>query len=61
MEMRGFRRALRYARKADAHQPELEPQMDAETKAIVEMTRTSDGREGIAAFLEKRRPDFKGA
>ena len=39
---------------------ELEPQMDSETKAIADMTRNADGREGITAFLEKRRPEFKG-
>ena len=40
---------------------QLEDQLDAETSAIVSMTRTSDGREGVAAFREKRRPNFKGA
>jgi 2-(1,2-epoxy-1,2-dihydrophenyl)acetyl-CoA isomerase len=44
----------------DAATSELEPQMDAETKAIADMTQNADGREGIAAFLEKRRPEFKG-
>jgi len=39
----------------------LEDQLDAETSAITSMTRTSDGREGIAAFREKRKPNFKGA
>jgi 2-(1,2-epoxy-1,2-dihydrophenyl)acetyl-CoA isomerase len=39
---------------------QLEDQLDAETSAIVSMTRTSDGREGIAAFREKRKPSFKG-
>ena len=39
----------------------LEDQLDAETNAIVSMTRTSDGREGVAAFREKRGPNFKGA
>ena len=37
------------------------PKMVSETSAIVSMTRTSDGREGVAAFREKRRPNFKGA
>jgi 2-(1,2-epoxy-1,2-dihydrophenyl)acetyl-CoA isomerase len=40
---------------------QLEDQLDAETSAIVSMTGTSDGREGIAAFQEKRKPSFKGA
>ncbi len=40
---------------------QLEDQLDAETSAIVSMTRTSDGREGVAAFREKRKPNFKGA
>ena len=40
---------------------QLEDQLDAETNAIVSMTRTSDGREGVAAFREKRKPNFTGA
>ncbi len=40
---------------------QLEDQLDAETSAIVAMTRTSDGREGVAAFREKRKPSFTGA
>jgi 2-(1,2-epoxy-1,2-dihydrophenyl)acetyl-CoA isomerase len=40
---------------------QLEDQLDAETSAIASMTRTSDGREGVAAFREKRKPSFKGA
>jgi 2-(1,2-epoxy-1,2-dihydrophenyl)acetyl-CoA isomerase len=40
---------------------QLEDQLDAETSAIVSMTRTSDGREGVTAFREKRKPNFKGA
>jgi len=40
---------------------ELEDQLDAETSAIVSMTTTSDGHEGVTAFREKRRPNFKGA
>jgi 2-(1,2-epoxy-1,2-dihydrophenyl)acetyl-CoA isomerase len=44
-----------------SHSAQLEDQLDAETNAITSMTRTSDGREGVAAFREKRRPNFKGA
>ena len=40
---------------------QLEDQLDAETNAIVAMARTSDGREGVAAFREKRKPSFTGA
>jgi 2-(1,2-epoxy-1,2-dihydrophenyl)acetyl-CoA isomerase len=40
---------------------ELEDQLDSETNAIVSMTGTSDGREGVTAFREKRRPNFTGA
>lgn len=38
----------------------LETQMELETQAIAKMTTTIDGREGIQAFLEKRKPDFQG-
>lgn len=38
----------------------LETQMEQESEAIVETARTADGREGIGAFLEKRRPNFRG-
>jgi 2-(1,2-epoxy-1,2-dihydrophenyl)acetyl-CoA isomerase len=38
----------------------LEGQLERETHYIAEMTRTADAREGIAAFLEKRRPTFSG-
>ena len=38
----------------------LETQMEHETQAIAEMARTADGREGIAAFVEKRPAEFTG-
>ena len=38
----------------------LETQMELETRAIADAVRTEDGREGIAAFLEKRMPNFVG-
>jgi 2-(1,2-epoxy-1,2-dihydrophenyl)acetyl-CoA isomerase len=40
---------------------QLEDQLDAEARAIASMTATSDGQEGVTAFREKRRPNFKGA
>lgn len=36
----------------------LESQMDAESRAIAEASRSPQGREGITAFLEKRKPNF---
>lgn len=38
----------------------LESQMEHEALGIVGMTKTKDGKEGIAAFIEKRRPNFTG-
>ncbi len=38
----------------------LESQMERESRAIADAARTSDAREGIAAFLEKRKPHFTG-
>jgi 2-(1,2-epoxy-1,2-dihydrophenyl)acetyl-CoA isomerase len=39
----------------------LEAQLDAESRAIAAQARTSEGKEGIAAFVGKRKPDFIGA
>ncbi|MFQ6022757.1 MAG: enoyl-CoA hydratase/isomerase family protein [Acidiferrobacterales bacterium] len=38
----------------------LETQMELETRAIAQMATTRDGHEGIAAFVEKRPPNFSG-
>lgn len=39
---------------------DLETQMELEAREIVESTQTHDFREGTAAFVEKRKPGFKG-
>ncbi len=38
----------------------LESRMEAEGRGIAAVAGTTDGREGIAAFLERRRPTFRG-
>ena len=38
----------------------LETQLDSEAIGIANMTKLADGKEGIAAFMEKRAPEFKG-
>jgi 2-(1,2-epoxy-1,2-dihydrophenyl)acetyl-CoA isomerase len=38
----------------------LETQMELEARSIAELSVSDDGREGIAAFLEKRHAQFKG-
>ena len=39
----------------------LETQMEIEARNIADLTRTDDLREGVRAFVEKRRPEFKGS
>lgn len=38
----------------------LESQLERETRSIVAMSRTDDGLEGVRAFVDKRKPDFRG-
>ena len=38
----------------------LETQMELETKMIAESAETSDGQNGIQAFLKKEKPKFEG-
>jgi len=38
----------------------LETQMEYEARSIAGLIETGDGQEGIRAFLDKRKPDFKG-
>lgn len=38
----------------------LESQMELEARAIADLVVTEDGQEGIRAFVDKRKPEFKG-
>ncbi|MEM7408930.1 MAG: enoyl-CoA hydratase [Myxococcota bacterium] len=46
---------------ASSTQESLETQMELESRGIASMAGSPDGREGIAAFVEKRAPKFSGA
>jgi 2-(1,2-epoxy-1,2-dihydrophenyl)acetyl-CoA isomerase len=58
----GPTRAFGYVKKlmASTFTETLESQMELEARSIAELAQTADGREGLAAFLAKRKPDFKG-
>lgn len=45
---------------ATAYSDTMETQLDKETVSIASMMRTHDGPEGINAFLNKRKPVFRG-
>ena len=45
---------------AETFTTDLEAQMEMEARLIASMMRTDDGKEGIAAFLAKRKPEFTG-
>lgn len=38
----------------------LETQMELEARGISDMAKTRDGREGVEAFVQKRKPQFQG-
>jgi 2-(1,2-epoxy-1,2-dihydrophenyl)acetyl-CoA isomerase len=39
----------------------LETQMELEARGIADMSKTADAREGVGAFLARRKPVFTGA
>lgn len=43
-----------------AYSNSIETQLEAETNSIVGMMRTEDGPAGVAAFLNKQKPEFSG-
>ena len=59
----GATRAFSAARRLLHHSfgESLETQMELEAQAIAEQARTRDAREGIAAFLAKRKASFSGS
>jgi 2-(1,2-epoxy-1,2-dihydrophenyl)acetyl-CoA isomerase len=58
---RGATRALGQARRLllSSLQSGLETQMEEESRSIADAMRSAHGREGVRAFLDKRKPDFR--
>lgn len=46
---------------ADSHSSQIESQLQSEAEAFARCSATADFAEGVRAFLEKRKPTFKGA
>ena len=44
----------------ESFQNGLETQMELESRAIAARASSADGREGVGAFAEKRKPNFTG-
>ena len=44
----------------NSYQSSLEAQLELEANGMAAMSRTSDGKEGIEAFCQKRKPQFSG-
>ncbi|MEQ8502281.1 MAG: 2-(1,2-epoxy-1,2-dihydrophenyl)acetyl-CoA isomerase, partial [Sneathiellaceae bacterium] len=44
----------------DSQNAPLDTQMEYEARGMANIVRTQDAQEGIAAFVEKRKPNFVG-
>jgi 2-(1,2-epoxy-1,2-dihydrophenyl)acetyl-CoA isomerase len=44
----------------ESHGGSFEGQLERETRSIAALSGTADSREGVAAFLGRRKPEFSG-